>query len=268
MTPGASAGPGRDTSGGTSSRTSPTAAGPDAPRRRGRPAGSGSGGAAGTRERILAAAREEFSARGYDKTSVRSIGKAAGVDAALVHHYFGTKEQVFAAAIEVSFGPAALELPAAVSAGGPEGMGERIARFMLGVWEDPATRGPLLAIVRSAVTNEQAAAVFRGMVGRRVLAGVAGELRVADPEFRVQLAAAQLVGIIMLRYVVKVEPIASASAQELVAIVAPTLQRYLTDPAVRRSDAPDAPDEPGTPDAPPEAPAPEGPRPPGPDPAE
>lgn len=220
--------------------------GPGAPRRRGRPAGAGAGGAAGTRDRILAAAREEFSARGYDRTSVRSIGKAAGVDAALVHHYFGTKEQVFAAAIEVSFGPA-LELPAALAAGGPEGMGERVARFMLGVWEDPATRGPLLAIVRSAVTNEQAAAVFRGLVGRRVLARVAGELRVADPEFRVQLAAAQLVGIIMLRYVVKVEPVASASPRELVAAVAPTLQRYLTDPDVRRTGADTPGADPGTP---------------------
>ncbi|WP_333770583.1 TetR/AcrR family transcriptional regulator [Streptomyces sp. IBSBF 2435] len=202
------------------------------PRRRGRPAGTRSGDAAGTRERILAAAREEFSARGYDRTSVRSIGKAAGVDAALVHHYFGTKEQVFAAAVEVSFGPA-LELPGAMAAGGPDGMGERLARFMLGVWENPVTRGPLLAIIRSAVTNERAAAVFRGLISRKVLARVAGELRVADPEFRVQLAAAQLVGIIMLRYVVKVEPIASAAAEDLVAVVAPTLQRYLTDPDVR-----------------------------------
>ncbi|SHN16685.1 TetR/AcrR family transcriptional regulator [Actinacidiphila paucisporea] len=209
-----------------------TPAGDGTPRRRGRPAGTGAGAGAGTRERILAAAREEFSAHGFDKTSVRSIGKAAGVDAALVHHYFGTKEQVFAAAIELSFGPA-LELPAALAAGDHEGMGERVARFMLGIWEDPVSREPLLAIVRSAVTNERAAAVFRGLVGRRVLARVAGELRVPDPEFRVQLAAAQLVGIIMLRYVVKVEPMASAEPEDLVALVAPTLQRYLTDPDVR-----------------------------------
>jgi AcrR family transcriptional regulator len=221
-------------SGGSREAGAPPGADPLAgtPRRRGRPAGTRAGGAAGTRERILAAAREEFSTGGYDRTSVRSIGKAAGVDAALVHHYFGTKEQVFAAAIEMSFGPA-LELPGAVAAGGPDGMGERVARFMLGIWEDPVRREPLLAIVRSAVTNERAAAVFRGLVGRRVLARVAGELRVPDPEFRVQLAAAQLVGIIMLRYVVKVEPIASARAEDLVAAVAPTVQRYLTDPDVR-----------------------------------
>jgi AcrR family transcriptional regulator len=197
------------------------------PRRRGRPAGRPSGA---TKERILAAAREEFSARGYDRTSVRSIGKAAGVDSALVHHYFGTKEQVFAAAIEVSFAPA-LEIPEAVS-GGVDGMGERVARFMLRIWENPASREPLLAIMRSAVTNERAAAVFRGLVGRTVLARVAGELVVPDPEFRVQLAAAQLVGVVMLRYVVKVEPLASADTEQLVRLVAPTLQRYLTEPGI------------------------------------
>jgi AcrR family transcriptional regulator len=197
-------------------------------RRRGRPAGPASGD---TRERILAAAREEFSARGYDRTSVRSIGKAAGVDAALVHHYFGTKEQVFAAAIEVSFAPAQ-DMPSAVAGGDPDAMGERVARFMLRIWENPRTREPLLAVVRSAVTNDTAAAVLRGLVSRTLLARVAGELRVPDPEFRVQLAAAQLVGIIMLRYVVKVEPIASADPERVVAMVAPTLQRYLTDPDV------------------------------------
>ena len=198
-------------------------------RRRGRPAGPASGD---TRERILAAAREEFSARGYDRTSVRSIGKAAGVDPALVHHYFGTKEQVFAAAIEMSFAPAQ-DMPSALAGGGPEGMGERVARFMLRIWENPVTREPLLAVVRSAVTNDTAAAVFRSLVSRTVLARVAGELDVPDPEYRVQLAAAQLVGIIMLRHVVKVEPIASADPERLVAMVAPTLQRYLTDPDVR-----------------------------------
>ncbi|WP_202450919.1 MULTISPECIES: TetR/AcrR family transcriptional regulator [unclassified Streptomyces] len=189
-----------------------------------------------TKDRILAAAREEFSARGYDKTSVRSIGKAAGVDSALVHHYFGTKEQVFAAAIEVSFAPA-MEIPDAVS-GDVDGMGERVARFMLRIWENPASREPLLAIVRSAVTNETAAVVFRGLISRTVLARVAGELLVPDPEFRVQLAAAQLVGIVMLRYVVKVEPLASADPEQLVRLVAPTLQRYLTEPGISPHPAP------------------------------
>jgi len=209
------------------SRSGAPAGRPGAARRRGRPAGRAAGE---TRDRILAAAREEFSARGYDRTSVRSIAKAADVDAALVHHYFGTKEQVFAAAIEVSFAPAR-EMPGALAGGGPEGMGERAARFMLRIWEDPATREPLLAIVRSAVTNETAAAVFRGMVGRTVLARAAGELSGPDPEYRLQLAAAQLVGMVMLRYVIKVEPLASTDPEEVVRSLAPALQRFLAPPA-------------------------------------
>jgi AcrR family transcriptional regulator len=176
-------------------------------------------------------AREEFSAHGYDRTSVRSIGKAAGVDAALVHHYFGTKEQVFAAAIEVSFAPAA-DLPEAVAVGDPADMGERAARFFLRVWEDPATREPLLAVVRSALTNETAAAVFRELVGRMVLARFAGEVDAPDAELRVQLAASQLVGLVILRHVVRVEPLASAQPEQLVRIVAPTLQHYLTAPDI------------------------------------
>jgi AcrR family transcriptional regulator len=99
--------------------SSETASSDTAPRRRGRPSGALAGDA-GTRDRILAEARTEFSERGYDKTSIRSIAKAAGVDSALVHHYFGTKEQVFAAAIEVSFAPA-LRAPGAVATGDPAG---------------------------------------------------------------------------------------------------------------------------------------------------
>ncbi|WP_225848143.1 TetR family transcriptional regulator [Streptomyces sp. HPF1205] len=211
--------------------TEPAGAAPGAgsgrPRRRGRPAGPASGE---TRDRILTVAREEFSARGYDRTSVRSIGKAAGVDPALVHHYFGTKEQVFAAAIEVGLAPAAGVSEVVAGPGGE--LGERVARFFLQVWEDPVTRDPLLAVVRSALTNDTAAAVFRTLVSRMVLARVAGELAVPDAEFRVQLAASHLVGVVMLRYLVKVEPMASARPEELVRLVAPALQRYLTAPDV------------------------------------
>ncbi|UKY51934.1 TetR/AcrR family transcriptional regulator [Streptomyces inhibens] len=196
-------------------------------RRRGRPARAEAAEGPGARERILAAARTEFAERGYDKTSVRGIAKAAGVDAALVHHYFGTKEQVFAAAIELSFAPA-LTMPDAIAGGGEAGAGERMARFMFGVWENPVSRQPLLAIMRSALTNETAAAVLRGLVERRLLQRVAGELHVPDPEFRAQLAASHLIGIAMLRYVIKMEPMASADLEEIVAMVAPTLQRYLT----------------------------------------
>ncbi|MGW2826839.1 TetR/AcrR family transcriptional regulator [Streptomyces sp. NPDC001443] len=193
-------------------------------RRRGRPPRAES---ADTRERILGAAREEFSERGYEKTSVRGIAKAAGVDPALVHHYFGTKEQVFEAAIEVAAGPV-LNGPAAVAEGPPDEVGERLTRFMFGVWENPATRTPLLAIVRSAVNNETAAAVFRRLVVSQLLGRIAGRLDLPDAELRAELAAAQLVGCAMLRYVIKVEPLASADLEQVVARVAPVVQAHLT----------------------------------------
>lgn len=195
-------------------------------RRRGRPRRTES---ADTRDRILTAAREEFSERGYEKTSVRGIAKAAGVDSALVHHYFGTKEQVFAAAVEVAFAPA-LHAREAVTDGPLDGVGERLTRFVFGIWENPTTRTPVLAIVRSAVSNETAAAVFRRLVAAELLRRIAGQLDLPDVELRVELAAAQLVGTAMLRYVIKVEPLASADVEQLVARVAPVVQRHLTGP--------------------------------------
>ncbi|RFU87178.1 TetR/AcrR family transcriptional regulator [Streptomyces triticagri] len=199
------------------------------PRRRGRPSRTEAAAGPATRDRILEAAREEFSERGYDKTSVRGIAKAAGVDPALVHHYFGKKEDVFGAAIEQSFAPA-FGVPDAIAAGGPEKAGENMARYLFGVWENPVTRLPLLAVLRSAFSNETAAATLRALIEKRLLARVAGDLQVPDPEFRAQLAAGHLIGIAVLRYVVKMEPIASADVEDVVAMVAPALERYLTSP--------------------------------------
>ncbi|MFE7048637.1 TetR family transcriptional regulator [Streptomyces californicus] len=205
--------------------TGKAAAGETAPRRRGRPSRKAAADGPDARTRILEAARTEFAERGYDKTSVRGIAKAAGVDAALVHHYFGTKDGVFAAAVELTFEPA-LVLPAVLD-GPPEGLGERLAAFFLSVWEDPGTRTPLLAILRSAVTHEAAANVLRDFVLRRLLERIAAELDVPDPTLRAELAASHMLGIVMLRYVVRAEPLASADPAEIVAMVAPTLQRYV-----------------------------------------
>ncbi|MFD9482374.1 TetR family transcriptional regulator [Streptomyces nojiriensis] len=204
---------------------------PDAPKPRrrgpGRPRQDEADDGPGTQERIRLAAREVFAERGYDKTSVRGIAKVAGVDPALVHHYFGSKDDLFAAAIEVSIEPA-LVIPAIIGEG-PDGIGERLARYFLGVWENPVTRVPLLAVIRSALTHEAAAKVLRGLVLRRLLERVAADLDVPDPTFRAELAASHMVGIAILRYVVQVEPLASADPEKIVALVAPTLQRYLTE---------------------------------------
>ncbi|MEU2119785.1 TetR family transcriptional regulator [Streptomyces sp. NPDC016459] len=198
-----------------------------APRRRGRPSRTEEESGPGARERILDAARAQFAERGYDKASVRGIARAAGVDPALVHHYFGTKDEVFAAAVEVSFEPATV-VPAIVS-GPRETIGERLARFFIGVWENPASRAPLLAIVRSALTHEAAAKVLRTFVLRRLLERIADELDVPDPKFRAELAASHMIGIAIMRYVIQVEPLATADPEKIVAMVAPTLQRYLTE---------------------------------------
>ncbi|MFC8667267.1 MULTISPECIES: TetR/AcrR family transcriptional regulator [Streptomyces] len=198
-----------------------------APRRRGRPSHADSADAPAARDRILAAAREEFSERGYEKTSVRGIAKAAGVDSALVHHYFGTKEQVFEASIEVAFGPL-LSAPGSIAEGPLDGVGERLTRFFFGVWENPATRKALLAIIRSAVNNEVAATVFRRLISAQILRRVAAQLDTPDAELRAELAAAQLVGIAMLRYVIKVEPLASANPEQIIERVAPVIQAHLT----------------------------------------
>ncbi|MFD7429517.1 TetR family transcriptional regulator [Streptomyces sp. NPDC059818] len=197
------------------------------PRRRGRPSRTEATAGPDARTRILEAARTEFAERGYDKTSVRGIAKAAGVDAALVHHYFGTKDEVFAAAIEVSFEPA-LEI-ADVLDGGPEDLGERLARYFIGVWENPVSRAPLLAIMRSAMTHDAAAKVLRHFVLRRLLGRIAEQVDVPDATFRAELAASHMVGIAVLRYVIRAEPLASADPEKIIAMVGPTLQRYLTE---------------------------------------
>lgn len=202
-------------------------AGP-AGRRRGRPASGERSDEPPAPERILSSARAEFAARGYDKASIRAIARGARVDPALVHHYFGTKEQVFEAAVETAFAPA-MAAPDIVAPVAEPGTGERLTRFFLGLWENPATREPLLAIVRSAVNNETAARIFRGMVTRSLLARFAAELDVPDARLRVELAAAQLVGVVMLRYVIKVEPIASEPVESLIRRLAPVVQHHLTD---------------------------------------
>jgi len=195
-------------------------------KRRGRPPRTES---ADTRDRILAAAREQFSERGYEKTSVRAIAKAAGVDSALVHHYFGTKEQVFESAVEVAFAPM-LRSRDTLLDGPLDGIGERLTRMIFGLWENPVTRTPLLAIVRSAVNNEAAAAVFRRLITGQLLRRIASQLDVPDPELRAELAAAQIVGVAMMRYVIKIEPVASADPEQIIARLAPVVQGHLTGP--------------------------------------
>jgi AcrR family transcriptional regulator len=185
----------------------------------GRPADGGD-----RRALILAAAREEFAGKGYAAASVRGIARSAEVDPALVHHYFGTKEQVFVAAMELPFAPA--ELVPQILDGPADRLGERLVRTFVGVWADPDFRAPMLGMLRSAMTGEQGAAMLREFVGSALLGRIAAAVGPADP-LRLQAAAAQMVGVVILRHVVRIEPMASASEDDLVALVAPAVQRYL-----------------------------------------
>ncbi|MFI7574242.1 TetR family transcriptional regulator [Micromonospora sp. NPDC049497] len=182
-----------------------------------------------TREAILRAARDAFADRGYDAASIRAIAAAAGVDPALVHHYFGNKDQLFLAAMNAPLNPG--ELLPAVLAGDRDGIGERLARTFLGVWDSPAgTAG--VALLRSALSNEWTARLLREFITTQVLRRVLEHLDVdpAELPMRGSLVASQLMGLAMVRHVVKLEPAASADPELLVAAVAPTLQRYLTAP--------------------------------------
>ena len=185
----------------------------------GRPADGGD-----RRTAILTAAREQFAATGYAAASVRGIARQAGVDPALVHHYFGTKEQVFVAAMQLPFQPG--EMLPQVLAGDPEGLGERLVRLFLGAWDSPEFRAPMLGMLRSAMTGEQGAAMLREFVGTALIGRVADAVGPVDP-LRVQAAAAQMVGVVILRHVIRLEPLASASVDDVVALIAPAVQRHL-----------------------------------------
>jgi AcrR family transcriptional regulator len=181
-----------------------------------------------TREAILTAAREAFAERGYDAASIRAIATRAGVDPALVHHYFGTKEQLFLAAMRLPISP--VEVLRVIGEGDRDGVGERLVRAFLGVWDSPAGVAGA-ALLRSGMSSEWGARMLREFVTRQILRRV---LRMLEMEhephanLRVALAGSQLVGLAMTRYIVKLEPIASTPRETLVTAIGPTLQRYLT----------------------------------------
>jgi AcrR family transcriptional regulator len=175
----------------------------------------------------LAAAREAFAERGFDGATIRGIATAAAVDPALVHHYFGNKDKLFLAAVHAPVDPGAL-LPQALE-GGRENLGAGIVRTFLGVWDGPA-RPAALALLRSAVGNEWTAKLLREFLVSQVLRRVLGtlDLPAKEREARGALVASQLIGVVMARYVLLLEPLASATHESLVASLGPTLQRYLT----------------------------------------
>lgn len=181
-----------------------------------------------TRSAILDAARAAFATRGYDAVSIRGVARDAGVDPALVHRFFGSKEQLFVAAMQLPIAPGAFV--DALLAEGVDGLGERLVRTLLTLWDTPGAFAPFLALIRGAVDNEAAATMLRESLTREVLGRIAAAAAPDRPEFRASIAGSQIVGLAVARYIVRVPELVHADPADIVAAVAPTIQRYLTGP--------------------------------------
>jgi AcrR family transcriptional regulator len=179
-----------------------------------------------TRGLILRAAAAGFNARGYDATTLRGVAADAGVDPALVRRFFGSKERLFT---EVAASVVRPDQSLQAVLQGPRGrLGERLARYFVGMLGDVERPGPLLGLIRAAVTNEHAATLMRRFVGGEILGRIAVELDLDQADLRAALAASQLVGLAVARYAVGLDALVAAETDALVAWVAPSLQRYLT----------------------------------------
>lgn len=177
-----------------------------------------------TREAILAAARPLFAQHGFEATTMRAIAAAAGVDVALPSYHFGSKSDLFAAAIELPVNPAAVLGGVLAATAEPAARAEQLLRALLNLW-DAAGGGPLAALMRSTGSQEQ---LLRAFVEEQILpllrGAVIGE---RDADLRAAAIASQVSGLLLMRYVLRLEPLASATHDELVATLAPTLARYL-----------------------------------------
>jgi AcrR family transcriptional regulator len=182
-------------------------------------------GSPDTRAAILDAARSLFAGQGFSATSVRAVASAAGVDPALVHHYFGSKQDLFVASLSLPVDPRAVL--AVIAAEGPEGAGERLVRAFLSVWDDPALQPSMIGFARGLIDPSSSVLVKGGFLDVVILP-LGAALGIDQPQRRMTLVASQMVGIVLLRYLVGVEPLASMPVEEVVAIYAPTLQRDLT----------------------------------------
>lgn len=200
------------------------------------PAGAPRGrrpGAPETRSAILDAARTSFAEVGFQGTTIRAVAASAGVDPALVHHYFGTKDDLFMAALQMPVDPRTLLAP--VIADGADGAGERLLITFLAVWDDPELQPALLALARSVVAPGGGRLLTDGFLPV-VLGPLLAPLLPDRPEVRIPLVASQLLGLIVTRYLLAIEPLASLPAADVVASVGPTVQRYLTGELAPRAD--------------------------------
>jgi AcrR family transcriptional regulator len=188
-------------------------------------------GDSGTKVAILEAARVQFAECGYDGATIRAIAAAAGVDPALVHHFYGSKERLFAAAMELPVVPSEAITAALARREPGSSLGTHMVRSALALWESADMRGSFQAMLRSALTSEQAAATLRDFMAEAIfgpLASVADGTKPDRTSFRATLVATQMLGLAVGRYVLRFGPVAEASPDELAAAIGPAIDRYLT----------------------------------------
>ncbi|WP_179964854.1 TetR/AcrR family transcriptional regulator [Mycolicibacterium gadium] len=182
-----------------------------------------------SREAVLAAAKARFAAEGYEKTTLRSIADDANVDPSMVLYLFGSKADLFREALRLIIDPAALVAALTGGADDEPDIGTRMVRTYLRIWESPDTGPSMVAMLQSATSNSDAHDAFRAFMQNYVLTAVSDVLGGGEQaRLRSMLAASQLVGAAVLRYVMKVAPLATLSGDEMVRLLAPTVTRYLT----------------------------------------
>jgi len=179
-------------------------------------------------KQVLDAARAAYARRGYLNTTIKGVAAAAGVAPDVVRRYYDNRESLFVAAMRLPFDPA-MSI-AQLMAPGIDGMGERLVRVTLRMLDDPETRDQLAEMVRDGAGASRATASLREFLEAEVVDRAAVLLGVPDARMRVTLATSYLLGIATTRYVLKLEPLASASEDEIVALVAPAVQMALTTP--------------------------------------
>jgi AcrR family transcriptional regulator len=175
---------------------------------------------------VLNAARELLAERGFERTTMRAVGTRAGVDPALIYHYFGDKDGLLAAAVEPP-----VDLPAVLTgiADDPGRAGEEIVRRVIGLWENhPDIRERMLATLRTALSHDHAAQLLRDMLSSWLLRALGDVLADDQRELRAALVGSHLGGLMLARYLLKVPGAAAATPEELIQAVGPAVQRYLT----------------------------------------
>lgn len=192
-------------------------------RRSGRRAGTSH-----TREAILAAASRQFSEHGYDRTSLRAIASDAGVDQKLIAYFFGSKQALFIAAVGLPLNPA--ELLPAILTNDPDRLEKQLTEILTELLEQPALYHRLTGVIRAAASEPEIARMMREFLHRELYTPAARLLDRDDARLRLNLFGSQLVGLIMARYVLALEPLASMNAAAVARAVAPTLKRYLLEP--------------------------------------